>query len=200
MCNLKSGMFAVPQAPFPLYFSLGQPYNPDIAGCPQPRRTDPRSEKQRRKPMPDPELTEKDIQGLIVKAMKAKERDAVSVLKMIKTRISMEKGRRKDAEDLPPEDILKIVKKEMKEVRETLDSVKKAGAEDRMQEEENKLRVLEKLVPPMLSEQEVQSLICEALEEVGRDNFGNVMKTVMTKAGGKADGKLVSRLVKEALT
>ncbi len=150
--------------------------------------------------MPDPELTEKDIQGLIVKAMKAKERDAVSVLKMIKTRISMEKGRRKDAEDLPPEDILKIVKKEMKEVRETLDSVKKAGAEDRMQEEENKLRVLEKLVPPMLSEQEVQSLICEALEEVGRDNFGNVMKTVMTKAGGKADGKLVSRLVKEALT
>jgi uncharacterized protein YqeY len=149
--------------------------------------------------MSDPTVTEKSIQDELVKAMKEKNRDAASVLKMIKTRIATEKGRRKDVEELPPDDVLKIVKKEMKEIGETLESLKKAGAEERVAEEQNKIQVLEKFLPAMLSEEEVRALIQEAMEEVGRDNFGKVMKAVMSKAAGKADGKLVSRLVKEAL-
>jgi len=149
--------------------------------------------------MSQPELTEKALQDLLVRAMKAKDRDAVSVLKMVKTRISTEKGRRKEADILPVDDLLKIVKKEMKEIRETLESLHKAGAADRIQEEENKLRVLEGLVPSSLGESEVRSLVQEVLAETGRDNFGKVMQAVMARAAGRADGKMVSRLVKEAL-
>ncbi len=149
--------------------------------------------------MPDPTATEKGIQEALAKAMKAKDRDAVSVLKMIKTRIATEKGRRTDAAALPPDDVLKIVKREMKEVGETLSSLEKSGTGERIREEENKLRVLEVFLPPMLSEEQIRALILEAVAEVGRDNFGRVMKEVMTRAGGQADGKLVSGLVKEAL-
>jgi uncharacterized protein len=150
--------------------------------------------------MSDPACTEKEIQSALVKAMKDKDRDAVSVLKMIKTRVSTERGRRKDVEELPPEDILKIVRKEMKEIRETMDSLKQAGAPDRLEEEENKLKVLEAFLPVELSEPEIQRIILEVVAESGRDNFGRVMKAVMARTTGKADGRLISDLVKKALS
>jgi uncharacterized protein YqeY len=150
--------------------------------------------------MTDPACTEKLIQAALVKAMKEKDRDAVSVLKMIKTRVSTERGRRKDVEELPPDEILKIVRKEMKEIRETMDSLKQAGALDRLGEEENKLRVLEAFLPVELSEQEIHRIILEVVAETGRDNFGRVMKAVMVRTAGKADGKLVSEQVKKALS
>lgn len=146
------------------------------------------------------ELTEAGIQELLARYVREKNRDVVSVLKMIKTKISTEKGRLKNVDELAEEEILKLVKKEIKEIRETIESLIKAGAQERIQEEDNKLAVLERFVPAQMSEEEIQKIIQEVVEEVGRDNFGKVMKAVMEKAAGKADGKLVSGLVRKALS
>lgn len=150
--------------------------------------------------MSSPDITEQELQEALGKAMKAKDRDAVSVLKIIKTRIATEKGRRKEVETLPPEDVLRIVKKEIKEIGETLDSLRKVGAGDRIREEENKLRVLEAFLPPMLSPEQVHALVLEVVAETGRDNFGRVMKEVMARVQGRADGRVVSEQVKKAVS
>ena len=149
--------------------------------------------------MKDFELTEAGIQKLLSRYLKEKNKDAVSVLKMIKTRISTEKGRLKNVDELAGDDILTLVKKEIKEIRETIESLLKAGSEEKIREEENKIEVLQGFVPAQLSEEEIQKIIDTSVEEVGRDNFGKVMKTVMGKAAGKADGKLVSDLVRKTL-
>jgi len=149
--------------------------------------------------MSSPAITEQALQDALGKAMKAKDRDAVSVLKIIKTRIVTEKGRRKDVQELPPDDVLRIVKKEIKEIGETLDSLRKVGAGDRIREEENKRRVLEAFLPPMLSAEEIHALVLEVVAQVGRDNFGRVMKEVMARTEGRTDGRMVSEQVKKVL-
>jgi uncharacterized protein YqeY len=145
-------------------------------------------------------LTEEGLQALLVKYMKERNAQAVSVLKMIKTKIATEKGRLKNVKVLPDVDILKLVHKEMKEIEETIDSCKKAGLSDRVAEEEAKFNIVREMVPAQLTEEELQGIIAETIQEVGKDNFGKVMKAVMPKVSGRAEGKLVSELVKKAIS
>ena len=145
-------------------------------------------------------LTETKIRELLSRYIRDRNREAISVIKMVKTRISTEKGRLSNVEELPEEEILKIVNKELKEIRDTIESLRKAGMEERIPEEEKKIEVLETLLPAALSQEEIQQFIDEAVQELGKDNFGQVMKVVMGKVAGRADGKLVSNLVRKALS
>jgi hypothetical protein len=149
--------------------------------------------------MGENELSEGDIQRLLSQFMRERNKEAVSALKMVKTRIATEKGRLSNVKGLEGSEILKIVKKEMKEIQETIEFLHKAGMEERIPEEEKKIQALEKLLPASLSEAEIQGLIDEAVRELGKDNFGKVMKAVMGRVAGRADGKLVSELVRKAL-
>jgi len=150
--------------------------------------------------MEEQKLTEERIQQLFSQVLRDKNREAISVIKIVKTRISTEKGRLTNVEELPEEDILKIVKKELKEIRDTMESLRKAGMEERIPEEEKKIKVLETLLPTALPQEEIQKIIDEAVRELGKDNFGQVMKVVMGKAAGRADGKLVKELVQKTLS
>jgi len=55
-------------------------------------------------------------------------------------------------------------------------------------------------LPPSLTDEELETIIHQVVQEVGRDNFGKVMKAVMSKVEGRADGKLVSGKVREILS
>jgi len=146
------------------------------------------------------ELSEKTIQDLLLKYTKEKNRVGLSVVKMVKTKISTEKGRLSNVSELPEAEILKIVKREMKEIQDTIDSYRKAGMADRVPEEEEKLRILESLLPSQLSDEDIRSLVAQAVAEIGGRNFGQVMKAVMAKVAGRADGRRVSEIVKQALS
>ena len=106
-----------------------------------------KARKGRGKRMEKQKLTEEKIRELFSQVLRDKNREAISVIKMIKTRISTEKGRLTNVEELPEEDILKIVKRELKEIRDTVESLRKAGMEERIPEEERKIEVLETLLP-----------------------------------------------------
>jgi uncharacterized protein YqeY len=149
--------------------------------------------------MSEEKVTEGEIQRLLSQHMREKNREAVSALKMIKTRIATEKGRLSNVKELEGDEILKIVKRELKEIRDTVESLRKAGMEDRVPEEEQKMKALEGLLPASLPRDQIQSLIDETVREIGKENFGQVMKAVMGKVAGKADGKLVSDLVRKTL-
>ena len=149
--------------------------------------------------MADQDLTEERIQQLLLEHVRARNKDAVSALKMVKTKISTEKGRLKNVSELPPDAVLKLVQREIREIRETIESLQKAGLGERLQEEHNKLKLLEDLLPAGLSEEDILKFIDETAAEQGRDNFGKVMKAVMGKVAGRAEGKLVSELVKKRI-
>ena len=149
--------------------------------------------------MADQNLTEEGIQQLLLEHVRARNKDAVSALKMVKTKISTEKGRLKNVNELPPDAVLKLVQREIREIRETIESLQKAGLGERLQEEHNKLKLLEDLLPAGLSEEDILKFIDETAAEQGRDNFGKVMKAVMGKVAGRAEGKLVSELVKKRI-
>ncbi len=150
--------------------------------------------------MGEKKLSEGEIQRLLSQYMREKNREAMSALKMVKTRIATEKGRLTNVEELEEEEILGIVKKELKEIQDTVESLRKAGMEERIPEEEKKMEALKGLLPASLPQEEIQKIIEETVQELGKGNFGKVMKAVMGRVAGRSDGKLVSELVRKALS
>ena len=150
--------------------------------------------------MAEGELTEAGIQQLLLRCTREKNKPGVSVIKMVKTKIVTERGRLANVSTLPEPEIVKIVRKEMKEIRDTIDSYRKAGMADRIPEEEEKLKILEELLPSRISDEDIRKIIVEVVAEMGKGNFGQVMKAVVGRVAGLADGKRVSDLVKKALS
>lgn len=144
-------------------------------------------------------LTEGEIQRLLSQFIRERNKEAVSVLKMVKTRIATEKGRLSNVRELGEGEILRIIQKELKEIQDTVASLRKAGMEGRVPEEEKKMQALEALLPAALSREEIEKIVEEVVEELGGDNFGKVMKAVMGRVAGRAEGKLVSDLVKKGV-
>jgi hypothetical protein len=150
--------------------------------------------------MAEGELTEAGIQQLLLRYTREKNKPGVSVIKMVKTKIVTERGRLANVSTLPEPEIIKLVRKEMKEIRDTIDSYRKAGMADRIPEEEEKLKILEELLPSRISDEDIRKIIVEVVAEMGKGNFGQVMKAVVGRVAGLADGKRVSDLVKKALS
>ncbi|MEW6440463.1 MAG: GatB/YqeY domain-containing protein [bacterium] len=149
--------------------------------------------------MAETKLSEAGIQKLLLQFTREKNAAAVSVIKMIKTKVSTEKGRLRNVTELPEPEVLKIVKREMKEIQDTLDSYRKANMPERIPGEEEKLRVLEALLPAGLSDSDLEKIIAEVMAETGKGSFGQTMKAVMARVEGRAEGKRVSELLKKAM-
>jgi uncharacterized protein YqeY len=130
-------------------------------------------------------------------AMKAGERRRIDTLRLVKAamqRVAIEQ--RKDA--LDDKDVLQVLAHQAKQRRETLESAKQGGRADIAAQAQEELAIVESYLPQQLSSDAVKRLIEEAVQAVGA-NQGQMMKYVMGKAAGAADGKLVSQLVGERL-
>ena len=141
-------------------------------------------------------LTER-IEADYKTAFKAGERLRVDTLRLIKAaiqRVSIEK--RKDT--LDDAEIIQVLNQQAKQRRETLEAAKKGGRQDVLDQAAQELAILNSYLPQQLSAEALKPLIDEAVQAVGA-NQGQIMKFVMQKAAGAADGKLVSQLVAERL-
>jgi len=108
----------------------------------------------------------------------------------------------KKKEDLTEEEIVNIIVSEAKKRRESISEFEKGNRKDLADKEKLELEVLAKYLPEQLSEEEVTSLIKETIEEVGASSLqdlGKVMGALMPKVKGKADGGLISKIVKDLL-
>lgn len=144
------------------------------------------------------------LQNDLKQALKSSEqslRDTVRlILAQIKNR-AIELG--EDLIDLTDEEIIKVLRREIKKRKESIFAYEKGGRPELAEKEKKELAVLEKYVPPMMSDGDLQRLVEDTIAELGGKeavNFGQVMQAVMKKASGQADGKKVSELVKEALS
>jgi len=130
-------------------------------------------------------------------AMKAGQRRRIDTLRLIKASIqdtAIEK--RKDV--LSDQEVVQVLNQQAKQRRETIEAAKQAGRQDVLTQATEELAILNSYLPQQLTEDTLKQLIEEAVQAVG-SNQGQIMKYVMSKAAGAADGKQVSQLVAERL-
>lgn len=138
-----------------------------------------------------------EVRSAMVAAMKAGDKETKETLSMLLAALK-NKAIDKRA-DLTEEEEVQVVLKEIKQTKETLDMTP-AERTDIIAECEKRLSVLEKYAPKMMDEAEIRSDIEALLAEMGLDaptakDKGKIMKNLMPKVKGKADGKLVNDLL-----
>jgi len=137
------------------------------------------------------------INGEIATAMKAKDEFGLSVLRMIKSKILYVNARG----DMPDADIIKIITKYAKELKESIEEFKKVGRQADSDKVTKELAFVQEYLPKELSADEIKALVQSTIAELGASSIkemGNVMKAISAKAPG-VDGKIVSQFVREVL-
>lgn len=138
-----------------------------------------------------------EVRADMVKAMKAKDKDTKETLSMLLAALK-NKAIDKRA-DLTQEEETQVILKEIKQTKETLDMTP-ADRTEIIEECNKRLAVLEQYAPKMMDEAEIKEVVASVLAEMGLDaptakNKGKIMKNLMPKVKGKADGKLVNEIV-----
>ena len=139
-------------------------------------------------------------------AMKQGDRARVDCVRMLRSRLlerevalRPQKGPQYEIDD---EEALAVIATYAKQRRESIESFRQAGREELASREEAELAIVEGYLPRQLGEAELRSIVAEVVAETGAStarDTGKVMKAVMARVRGSADGKLVSRIVGEAL-
>jgi uncharacterized protein YqeY len=136
----------------------------------------------------------------LIKSMKAKDGNRVSVLRLLLSDINR---REKDSkEDLTEEDVMALLQTAAKRRKESADAFREGEREDLASKEESELVILEEYLPEQMSADDIRAAVREVIEATGAQSpadMGKVMGQVMPKVKGKADGKLVNEVVRELL-
>jgi uncharacterized protein YqeY len=136
-------------------------------------------------------------------AMRAKEADRLSVLRMLKSAVkyaAIEKG----GADYAPADaeVVAAIRKEIKKRQDSVESFSQAGRTEMAEKEKSEIQFLEAYLPASLSAEQLEALVKAAIAEAGatsKAQMGAVMKIAQAKAAGQADGKTLSQLVQKLL-
>ena len=135
-------------------------------------------------------------------AMRAKDKDKLSVIRMVKASLQNEAIDLGVAE-LNEEQELTILSRELKQRNESLRDFKAAGRDDLVEQLEKEIEILKVYMPEQLSEEELEKLVKETianLQATSKKDFGKVMGAIMPKVKGKADGSFVQKLVQKHLS
>lgn len=142
------------------------------------------------------------VQKAMIAAMKAKDKERKESLTLL---LAALKAKAKDKQaPLTEEEENTIILKEIKQTKETLESAP-SDREDIVNQCERRIKVLEEFAPTFMDEAEINKVIDEVLAELGLDapkamEKGKIMKTLMPKVKGKADGGLVNQLLMQRLS
>ena len=133
--------------------------------------------------------------------MKNKEKDKLSVIRMIKSSIQNEAI--KIGNELSEDEELTVLSREVKQRKDSLHEFDKAGRQDLVEKIRTELKYVELYMPKQLSEEEVSEIVKQAISETGASSkaeMGKVMSVIMPKVKGKAEGSLVNKLVQQHLS
>ena len=138
-----------------------------------------------------------EVRSAMMAAMKAKDKERKDALSALLTALK-NKAIDKRA-DLTEEEETQVILKEIKQLKETIEMTP-ADRTDILAECNSRLAVLEEYAPKMMDEEEIKAVVSEVLSALGLDaptakEKGKIMKELMPKVKGKADGKLVSEVV-----
>ncbi len=135
------------------------------------------------------------------KALKTAQKDTLSVIRMVKAAVKnkeIEKGAA-----LSDEEIHGVLMTLARQRKDSIEQFSKGNRQDLVEKEAGELSIIQSYLPEQLTEEEVKEIIRGTVKEIGvqgPQDMGKVMKSVMAKVKGQADGRLVSALVKETLS
>ncbi|MFD1440624.1 GatB/YqeY domain-containing protein [Lacticaseibacillus hegangensis] len=133
-------------------------------------------------------------------AMKAKDKATLSTVRMLKA--ALQNKQIEVGHDLSDAEEQAVLSTELKQRKESLTEFENAGREDLVTLLKAEIKIVEAYLPTQMDEAQVEKLVDETIKETGatgKADFGKVMKTLMPKVKGQADGALVNKLVKGKL-
>ena len=148
-------------------------------------------------------MTKQQLKDELKKSMLAKDTERTSALRMVISALGYFEIQKGGAGYVATEeDVLAVIQKEAKQHRDSIEQFKTAGRDELVEKETKELMMLEAFLPAQMGEEEIKKLVDDAVQKSGASSpadIGKVMGILMPQVKGKADGGLVSRLVKEAL-
>jgi len=151
--------------------------------------------------MSEQSITER-IQVEMVKAMKEKDADTLSTVRMLKAALMEAKTAKPKDATLSREEEIEILQRYVKKRRETIETNAKVGRADLNPAEEREIAVTQRFLPALLPEDKLAEIVKAAIASTGAagpKDMGKVIGAVMAQVKGQAEGGTVSRLVKAAL-
>ncbi|MGO2083234.1 GatB/YqeY domain-containing protein [Vagococcus sp.] len=143
----------------------------------------------------------KQLNSDITVAMKNKDKEALSILRLVKSALQNEEIAK--GSPLSADDELTVVSREMKQRKESLTEFEKANREDLILKTKQGIAIVSRYLPQPLTDGELTELIQRAIDETGADSmkdFGKVMGIIMPQVKGRADGQKVNTLVKKLIS
>lgn len=138
----------------------------------------------------------------LTEAIRSSDKLVSGTIRMVLTAITNEEVAGKEARVLSNDEIITVLSREAKKRREASDEFAKAGRDEKAAEEKAEGEVIARYLPAQLSEDDIKKLIEAAVASTGAAgpaDMGKVMGAIKPQIAGKADGALVSSLVKAAL-
>ncbi|TFB24847.1 GatB/YqeY domain-containing protein [Filobacillus milosensis] len=129
-------------------------------------------------------------------AMRNKEKDRLAVIRMVKS--SLQNEAIKKGEELNEEEEIQVLTREVKQRKDSLQEFQNANREDLAEKTEQELKIIQAYLPEQLSDEELEQIVVETINEVGassKSDMGKVMSAVMPKVKGQADGSKVNKMV-----
>ncbi|MCR9249782.1 MAG: GatB/YqeY domain-containing protein [bacterium] len=143
------------------------------------------------------------IEADIKQAMLAKDKDKLRALRAIKSLILLAETEKGGSGEITEDSEMKILTKAVKQRKDSLGVYEQQGRDDLAEVERAEIAIIEAYLPKQLSEEEVKSEIQGIISQVGAESMkdmGKVMGIATKKLAGKADGKIISGIVKELLS
>jgi uncharacterized protein YqeY len=146
------------------------------------------------------------INNDIKDAMRAREAETLSVLRMLNSAIKEREISLRKGEDvsLSDEQVIQVIASEVKKRKDSVAAYEQGGRKDLSDKENNEIKILEKYLPEQMSDEELEKVVKNIVEtcqwHVSLQDFGKIMGQVMPKVKGKADGNRISEMVKKILS
>lgn len=134
-------------------------------------------------------------------SIKTQDKEKLSVLRGLKTAIKNKQVELR--QDLTDDQILGVISSEVKKRKEAIEKFTQGSRQDLVEKEEAEKKILSSYLPSQLTEKEIKEIVIQAIEELSASSpkdLGGVMKSVMPKFSGRADGREVNRIARELLS
>jgi len=144
---------------------------------------------------------QKQVSDAMITAAKAKDKEALSALRMIKSALHNKEIDLKDK--FGEQEMLQVLSSMIKQRKDSVEQFKEGGRLELAAKEAKEIEVIQGFMPAQLSEEEIHAQIEQAIDEAGATSIrdmGKVMKLLMPKVTGRADGKAVGEAVKARLS
>jgi uncharacterized protein len=148
-------------------------------------------------------MLEERLEQDMKSSLKSGDQARLSTLRMLRSQILLEKKKSTTKQTLTDDEVVAVIASYAKKLRESAAEYEKLGRPDEAGKIRDELRTAQEYLPQPLTDAEARELVSHVLTELeitSTKDFGRAMKEVQARAKGRADGKLLSEIVREALS